>query len=197
MGKIYSFKDQSKTKGRCQLYTQTIYLRIIKNIHQRIMISKQLIQHITQIRRTDNVNIFFIQDCSTQLNSYFDIDGTNILNNYNSSSRYSLFHESHLIYFPPLRLIQESERLQFKSATKFLAKKYFDIFVSKYPRFMEQNPILGIITCLRTAAKVILLRYPSLIKFRTSTSCIRSITVWSNLLENIQNNSLFNVKFRS
>lgn len=46
-----------------------------------------------------------------------------------------------------------------KNTTKFLAKKYFDIFFCKYPSFCEQNPILVVITCLRTAVKVFILSF--------------------------------------
>lgn len=40
------------------------------------------------------------------------------------------------------------------SQTKFLAKKYLDVLIIKHPEDIEKNPSIGILVCLRTAAKV-------------------------------------------
>jgi hypothetical protein len=48
-----------------------------------------------------------------------------------------------------------ADELRLKGTTKFMAKKYFDVLLQMCPGLARQNPVLAIITCLRTAVKVL------------------------------------------
>lgn len=69
--------------------------------------------------------------------------------------------------------------MNLKNTTRFLAKKYFDVSFCKYPDFCEKNPILVVITCLRTAVKVHIQLFSS-IKFVKNHRYIQSTIVYSN-----------------
>ena len=46
------------------------------------------------------------------------------------------------------------ERLNLDGTSKFLAKKYFDLYLTTIPELDPKRIILVLVTCLRIAAKV-------------------------------------------
>ena len=138
------------------------------------MITQEVIEHLNWIRKSEKVSYCNMLDLLSKHQSSFVHSLLNLPNlpgTVDKGNKHLIRQKSYISII--LILIQESQRLELLNTTKFIARKYFDIFLATHPLTPPQHLILTAITCLRTAVKV----NSSLNQFseNTDVSCLYTI----------------------